>query len=317
MKSDGRKRLAPRGSNQIGNGSLDVTVVIPAFRESAVIGQVVQRSRRTLASLGVRYEVLVIDDGSLDATARVAQQAGARIVSHPYNIGNGAAVKTGIRHARGRALVFMDGDGQHRPEDIPRLLDGLKTYDMVVGARNRRTQAPAHRSIANTVYNLLATYVCDRKIDDLTSGFRVVRADIAREFLHLLPNTFSYPTTLTLAVVRSGYSLGYVPIRVLRRTGKSKIRLLSDGLRFLIIISKIATLFSPLKVFFPASLALFLLGLGYGLYKVIALGQRYGPTSAMLMTIAGVVFLMGLVSEQITQLRYDRDSEFQAGPRSK
>jgi glycosyltransferase involved in cell wall biosynthesis len=284
--------------------SLDVSVIIPAYGEEAVIAPVVKRIHKTMIALDLQYEVMVINDGSQDATAQVAGAAGARVISHPYNLGNGAAVKTGIRNAYGKTLVLMDGDGQHNPEDIPLLLEGLKTYDMVVGARNKETEAAVHRNLANSIYNLMASYVCGRPILDLTSGFRAIRAKIAREFLGLLPNTFSYPTTITLAVVRSGYSLNYVPIKALRRTGKSKIQLLRDGARFLIIIFKITTLFSPLKVFIPASLAMFLLGFGYGLLKVLVFGERYGPTSAMLMTISGVVFLIGLVSEQITQMRY-------------
>ncbi len=292
------------GMESASRDTLDLSVIIPAYGEEAVIGSVVKRIHQTISALGLQYEVLVIDDGSQDGTAGAAREAGARTISHPYNMGNGAAVKTGIRNAYGRALVFMDGDGQHSPEDIPLFWESLKAYDMVVGARTKETEASLHRNIANTIYNWLASYVCGRKIPDLTSGFRGIRAHIAREFLSLLPNTFSYPTTITLAVVRSGYSLAYVPIKVLRRMGKSKIKLLRDGMRFLVIILKITTLFSPLKIFLPASLFVFLLGFGYGLFKVIALGQNYGPTSAMLMTIAGVVFLLGLVSEQIAQMWY-------------
>jgi len=286
--------------------ALDVSVVIPAFGEEAVIGLAVQRIHHVMTNLKIQYEILVVDDGSMDATAQFARDSGAKVISHPYNMGNGAAVKTGIRHARGKALVFMDGDGQHSPENIPLLLQGLNKYDMVVGARNKETDASAHRNFANFMYNSLASYMCGRKIPDLTSGFRAIRARVAREFVGLLPNTFSYPTTITLAVVRSGYSLNYVPIKVLSRKGKSKIKLLQDGVRFLIIIFKISTLYSPLKIFIPASVLMFLLGFGYGLFKVVFLGERYGPTSAMLMTVAGVVFLIGLVSEQITQLHYER-----------
>jgi glycosyltransferase involved in cell wall biosynthesis len=259
-----------------------------------------------MKSLDCSYEVLVVDDGSDDATAARAQAAGAWVISHPYNIGNGAAVKTGIRHARGDVLVMLDGDGQHPPEDIPRLLAQLGPYDMVVGARTRDSESHVHRDLANWIYNLLASYVSGRRIEDLTSGFRAVKGDLARGFTYLLPNTFSYPTTITLATVRSGRSLCYVPIRSPKRVGKSKIRLLRDGSRFFLIILKIATLFSPLKVFIPASLGMFLLGLGYGLFKVLFLGLRYGPTSAMLMTMALVVFMVGLVSEQVAQLRFDR-----------
>jgi Glycosyltransferases involved in cell wall biogenesis len=257
-------------------------------------------------ALNHSYEIVVVDDGSDDETAGRAKKAGARVISHPYNMGNGAAVKTGIRNAYGKTLVMLDGDGQHLPEDIPRLLEKLGTYDMVVGARTKDSEASFHRSLGNKIYNWLATYICKRKIEDLTSGFRAIKTEIARCFVYLLPNTFSYPTTITMAVVRSGYSLVYVPIKTNRRVGKSKIKLIKDGSRFFLIIIKVATLFSPMRVFLPVSVTMFLAGLCYGLFKVFLLGERYGPTSAMLMTVAVVVFMVGLVSEQVAQLRFDR-----------
>lgn len=281
-----------------------ISVVIPAYNEGPAVGHVVSQVKECLQAEEVSFEIVVIDDGSEDETAAVATEAGARVVRHPYNIGNGAAVKTGIRQARGDILVMLDGDGQHRPEAIPRLLEELGPYDMVVGARTRGSRTALHRDLANTVYNWLAGYVCGRKIDDLTSGFRAIKTAIARRFAYLLPNTFSYPTTLTLAVVRSGHSLAYVPVQTARRVGRSKIRLLRDGARFLLIILRIATFFSPMKVFLPASVLMFLLGFGYGLYKVVVLGSRYGPTSAMLMTVSVLVFLVGLVSEQVAQLGF-------------
>ena len=283
-----------------------VSVIIPGYNEALVIGDIVRGVFQALGQTDYRFGVLVIDDGSDDGTAQVAEAAGARVVRHPYNIGNGAAVKTGIRNARGDILVMLDGDGQHAPEDIPRLLEKLGPYDMVVGARTYGSDTEFHRDIANRLYNWFATYVCGRNVDDLTSGFRAIKANIARGFVYLLPNTFSYPTTITLATVRSGYSPAYVPIKAARRVGKSKIRLLQDGSRFLLIILKIATFFSPMKVFLPASVLMFLTGFGYGLFKVFALGERYGPTSAMVMAVAVLVFLVGLVSEQVAQLRFDR-----------
>jgi len=255
------------------------------------------------------YEMIVVDDGSSDGSldqVRPLAYPHMIIVQHPYNMGNGAAVKSGIRRAHGEFILMMDADGQHKPEDIPRLLAHIDRFDMVVGARVKESETAVHRDIANSVYNSFASYVCGRKIEDLTSGYRVIRADIAKELVHLLPNTFSYPTTITLAVVRSGYSLKYIPIVAQKRVGKSKIKLVRDGGRFFLILFKIATLFSPLKIFFPVSILTFLLGFSYGLFKVIFLGLRYGPTSAMLMTMAVMIFLMGLVSEQITYLRYER-----------
>ena len=283
-----------------------VSVVIPAYNEMEGIATVVTNIRQTMDRLDRSYEIIVVDDGSQDATADRARQASAQVISHPYNIGNGAAVKTGIRNARGKALVILDADGQHNPEDIPHLLEKLETYDMAVGARANDSETSLHRDAANKVYNLFASYICKMKIEDLTSGFRAIRAHIARRFVYLLPNTFSYPTTITLAIVRSGHSLTYVPIRTARRKGRSKIKLLRDGARFFLIIVKIATLFSPLRIFIPVSAAMFLTGFIWGLVKIFFLGGRYGPTSAMLMTMAVVIFMVGLVSEQVAQLRFDR-----------
>ena len=293
--------------------TVEVSVIIPAYNEEASILSVVERVQAAMTEIGCEYEILVIDDCSQDETGELAAQAGARVVTRPYNMGNGAAVKTGIRQARGQKIVFMDGDGQHAPEDIRRLLQELERHDMVVGARTSDSDSDIHRNLANKIYNGLASYVCDRKIEDLTSGFRAIRTEIAREFVHLLPNTFSYPTTITLALARSGYSFTYVPIKASRRVGKSKIRLVRDGLRFLLIIFKVTTLYSPLKIFVPVSVMMFLLGIGYGLGKIIFFDMRYGPTSAMLMIFSVLIFLVGLVSEQITQLRYERRNNDREG----
>ena len=271
--------------------TVEVSVIIPAYNEEASILSVVERVQAAMTEIGCEYEILVIDDCSQDETGELAAQAGARVVTRPYNMGNGAAVKTGIRQARGQKIVFMDGDGQHAPEDIRRLLQELERHDMVVGARTSDSDSDIHRNLANKIYNGLASYVCDRKIEDLTSGFRAIRTEIAREFVHLLPNTFSYPTTITLALARSGYSFTYVPIKASRRVGKSKIRLVRDGLRFLLIIFKVTTLYSPLKIFVPVSVMMFLLGIGYGLGKIIFFDMRYGPTSAMLMIFSVLIFL--------------------------
>ncbi|MGD8814958.1 MAG: glycosyltransferase family 2 protein [Anaerolineales bacterium] len=291
-----------------GDASINTSVIIPVYREAEIIKQLVEETHQVMRTIGDPYEIIVVDDGSEDRSAEFARQANANVFSHPHNLGNGAAIKTGIRNARGRILVTMDGDGQHSPQDISRLMKEMDRYEMVVGARRRGSSTSVHRATANAIYNLLATYVCGMKIEDLTSGFRAIKSEIARNFLYLLPNTFSYPTTLTMAVIRSGFSMRYIPILTAPRhgTSRSKIKLLEDGSRFLMIILRIATFFSPLKIFVPASLMLFLTGFGYGLFKVIVLGTRYGPTSAMMMTVAGLVFLVGLVSEQIAQLRFDR-----------
>lgn len=249
-------------------------------------------------------EVLVVDDGSQDGTSRAAERAGARVVRHPYNKGNGAAIKTGIRSSRGDIIVMMDADGQHNPEDIERLTEPLDEYDMVVGARQGSDQS-WHRRLANGVYNGFATYLTGFHIEDLTSGFRAVRRDVALGFCYLLPNTFSYPTTLTMAVIRSGYSLKYEPIRVSKRIGKSKIRLLQDGLRFLLIMVKIITLFSPLKVFLPVGGLVLLPGVLYAIYRLMI--HKPWTLPIVISISAGVLIVMlGLVSEQIASLRMGR-----------
>ncbi|MEM5786650.1 MAG: glycosyltransferase, partial [Syntrophobacteraceae bacterium] len=221
-------------------------------------------------------------------------------------------------YARGNALIMLDADGQHPPEQISEMLEMLNRYHMVVGARTAQSDTSIHRNFANRIYNWFATYICGRKIEDLTSGFRAVRAGVAKEFVTLLPNTFSYPTTITLATVRSGYSLAYLPITGARRhaNSKSKIKLLRDGLRFFLIIFKISTLFSPMKIFLPASAVTLLTGVSYGLYKIFMLDSRYGPTSQMLVVFGMLMFLIGLISEQITQLRFDRSIPF-AGERQR
>ncbi len=288
---------------------VDLSVVLPLYNEvnsiAALLRQLVVTFEDNFAHT---FEIIAVDDGSTDGSAAAVTAVSdprIRLISHPYNMGNGAAVKTGIRAAQGQWVLLMDADGQHKPTDIPRLWALREQYDMVVGARTKESETAVHRDIANAIYNRFASYVCGRAIDDLTSGFRLIRADIAKSLVFLLPNTFSYPTTITLAVVRSGYSLAYVPITTAKRQGKSKIKLLRDGSRFFLILFKITTLFSPLKIFVPVSIFTFLLGVGYGGFKVLFLGTRYGPTSAMLMTISVVIFLIGLVSEQITYLRYD------------
>lgn len=289
-------------------GTPHISVIIPAFNEGAVIGNVVQQICAVVNKLDKNHEIIVIDDGSADDTAQNARDAGAIVFQHPYNIGNGASVKTGIRHARGKILVTLDGDGQHDPNDIPRLVERIGTYDMVVGSRNRESDTAAHRDVANMIFNSLASYVSERKIEDLTSGFRAVKAHIARQFVYLLPNKFSYPSTITLSVVRAGYSLGYESIKFAGRDRKtkSKIKPLQDGLRFLMIILKIAVFYAPLKIFVPLSIIIFLFGVSYGLMRIFVLNAPYGQTSALLMSTAALTFLVGLVSEQIAQLRFDR-----------
>ena len=279
-----------------------ISVIIPAYNEASTIGGIVFK----IKELHPDVEIIVVNDGSIDDTAAIAKDAGARVHSHPYNIGNGAAIKSGIRIAGGDILVFMDGDNQHNPEDIAKLLRYIPDYDMAVGSRSNGDQASLGRTFGNTAYNWLASYVAKFPIFDLTSGFRAIKADIARNFLYLLPNTYSYPSTLTLCVLRSGRSVKYMPINVLKRTtGKSKISPFKDGVRFLMIIIKICTLYSPLRVFLPVSFGLFVIGLSYYMFTYVSFG-RFSNMSLLLFTTYIIIFMMGLVSEQICQMRFER-----------
>ena len=283
---------------------MKVSIVLPAKNESAAIGQTLAQ----IQQLQLAHEIIVVNDGSTDQTKQVAESAGAKVVTHPYSKGNGAAIKTGARTATGDIIVFMDADGQHDPQDITRLIEKIEQgYDLVVGARQKGSQASIGRGIANALYNNLATYMTEQKVEDLTSGFRAVRADKFREFLYLLPNGFSYPTTSTMAFFRAGYSVGYVPIHAAKRIGKSHIRPLKDGVRFFLIIFKIATLFSPLKMFLPIAVMLFMMATGWYGYTLWDAG-RFTNMSALLYTGSIMIFLMGLISEQVTALMY-KDSQ--------
>ncbi len=283
---------------------MKVSIVLPAKNESAAIGQTLAQ----IQQLQLAHEIIVVNDGSTDQTKQVAESAGAKVVTHPYSKGNGAAIKTGARTATGDIIVFMDADGQHDPQDITRLIEKIEQgYDLVVGARQKGSQASIGRGIANALYNNLATYMTEQKVEDLTSGFRAVRADKFREFLYLLPNGFSYPTTSTMAFFRAGYSVTYVPIHAAKRIGKSHIQPLKDGVRFFLIIFKIATLFSPLKMFLPIAILLFMIGTGWYGYTLWDAG-RFTNMSALLYTGSIMIFLMGLISEQVTALMY-KDSQ--------
>lgn len=279
-----------------------LSIVLPGRNEAAGLRGLLPR----LTAAQPEAEIIVVNDGSTDDTEAVCAEHGVRCVSHPYGMGNGAAIKTGARHARGDVIVFMDADGQHDPADIARLLARLEAgFDMVVGARRRSSQASTARWLGNSLYNRFASWMVNREVEDLTSGFRVVRTDKFREFLHLLPNGFSYPTTITMAFFRSGYPVAYEPIVAAARVGRSHIRLLRDGFRFLLIMFRIGTLFSPLKIFVPVSGATFGIGLLYYGFTFLTAG-RFTNMSALLLTSGMLMFLIGLVSEQITMLIYQR-----------
>lgn len=285
------------------NEQLDVrrlSVIIPAKNEATGLSLILPRIRALLPDA----EIIVVDDGSSEPLDQICRSHGAQCVVHPYNMGNGAAVKTGARAATGDVFVFMDADGQHDPEDIPRLLAPLSEgYTMVVGARGLGSQASLGRLTANVVYNWVASWMVGQSIADLTSGFRAVHAKKFREFLYLLPNGFSYPTTITMSFFRAGYPIGYIPIKANKRSGRSHINPVRDGIRFLLIIFKVGTLYSPLKLFAPISFAFFCMGLGYYLYTYLTLGRLTNMT-ALLLSTSILIFLIGLVSEQITNLLY-------------
>lgn len=280
-----------------------VSIVIPALNEEDAVGHVVSR----LQADAPWKEIIVVDDGSSDATGARAIAAGADVVRHPYTKGNGAAVKTGIRRATGDFILIIDADGQHQPADARRLVQRLGEFDLVVGARSAGTQATTGRRMGNALLNALAGYLTGRPVPDLTSGFRGARRQHLREFLHLLPNGFSTPTTTTLAFMKAGYNVAFEPVEARARTGQSKIKFARDGTRFFLILLKVITLFSPLRVFLPISLASLLVGLVYGLMN-FALYGRIPNGAVIAILFAVLVFLVGLVSEQISSLRFDGHS---------
>jgi len=281
---------------------IELSIVIPAKNEVAAIAEVVATAKSAYPDA----EVIVVDDGSTDETGQAAEDAGATVIRHPESLGNGAAAKSGARAATGEFIAFMDGDGQHDAHDLERLIAKMgEGYQMVIGARDSGSHANVGRLYANGLYNALASLVSGRPILDLTSGFRVVRATLFREFLYLLPNGFSYPTTITMAFLRSGFPVCFEPIKARERKGKSHIRPIRDGVRFLVIIFKVATLYSPLKVFMPVSGLFFATGLGYYAYTYFTAG-RFTNMSLLVFSASVIIFLIGLISEQITALTYSR-----------
>jgi glycosyltransferase involved in cell wall biosynthesis len=276
------------------------SVLIPAHNEVATVGEVVAG----LAGAARWHEILVIDDGSTDGTGDIARAAGARVIRHPYQKGNGAAVKTGIRHAAGEFILIIDGDGQHRVEDAVRLVARLGEFDLVVGARSNATQATHARRWGNTALNWLASYLAGHPIPDLTSGFRAARRAMLVEFLYLLPNGFSTPSTTTLAFLKAGYNVVFEPIEARARVGTSKIRLAHDGTKFLLIVLRVVTIFSPLRLFVPISLSALVLGIGYAVWTIAT--QLHVTNSSVLLIVLGIlILLIGLVSEQIAALRFE------------
>jgi glycosyltransferase involved in cell wall biosynthesis len=278
-----------------------VSLIIPAYNEEGIIEEVIKKVKQ----IPKISEIIVVDDGSTDNTAKIVSSLGVKLLRHPYNKGNGAAIKTGLRAATGDIVLFMDADGQHQPEDIENLLEKTDQYDLVVGSRTSSSESLLLRRLGNGIFNRLASYLAGIKIPDLTSGFRAAKRDCMLEFIHLLPNGFSYPTTTTLAFMKAGYNVAFVPTKALKRVGQSKIRLFSDGMKFFVIILKIITLFHPLKIFLPLSLLFFLVGGGYAVYTVISKMDITDP-SVLLLSMSVIIFLVGLVSEQIASLRLER-----------
>ena len=276
------------------------SVIVPAFNEGAAITAVVG----ALKAGAAWHEVIVVDDGSSDDTGERAREAGAIVVRHPYNKGNGAAVKSGVRRATGAHVLIVDGDGQHRPGDAQRLVSKLGEYDLVIGARSAATQATVARRVGNAALNWLASYLTERHIPDLTSGFRAARRECLVEFLHLLPNGFSTPTTTTMAFLKAGYSVAFEPIDAEQRVGTSKIKFARDGAKFFLILLKIITIFSPLKVFVPVSVVTFATGSLYAVWTIWT-QSHVTNSSVLLIMLAVVIFLVGLVSEQISALRFE------------
>lgn len=287
-----------------------VSVIIPAYNEEAVILEFLLKLKSIMLTNFKNYEIIVVNDGSTDNTLKMIEdQKDIAIISHPYNKGNGATVRTGIRAATKDFVIMLDSDGQHDVNDIIPIAELLSTYDCVIGARTDESDGSLHRNTANKIYNLFASYMTGMKIKDLTSGFRGFRRNVIKQFLYLFPNGFSYPTTSTLAVIKAGYNLTFFPIKAQKRVGKSKIKIFRDGGRFFMIIIKITSLFSPLKIFLPVSLLFIASGFAHMIYKIFIMNGKYTQFSVFLITAGILFFLIGLVSEQITSLRYSRINE--------
>ncbi len=294
------KNISQKSSEPVFDYGSRLSIVLPAKNEQRGLDKILPR----IQNIYPTAEIIVVNDGSTDNTSNICKNHKVEMFSHPYSIGNGAAIKNGARNARGDVIVFMDADGQHNPDDIPRLLEQIRCgYDMAIGARTSTSHANTWRRLANGFYNHLASWITGQQIKDLTSGFRAVRSDKFQEFIHLLPNGFSYPTTITMAFFRSAYSVVYVPITTNKRIGKSHLNIIKDGVNFLIIIFKIGTLYSPLKIFFPTSFSFFSLGISYYLYTFFSSG-RFTNMGILLFITSCVIFMIGLISEQITGLLY-------------
>ena len=277
---------------------MDYTIIIPAYNEEVGLGSVINE----LKELRDRNEIIVVDDGSTDGTYRIASEMGVRVIQHPYNQGYGAALKTGIRNSNSNIVLLMDADGQHRPQDITKLLEYAEAYDMVVGSRTKDSYVSALRRPGKMILALLANYLAGMHIPDLNSGFRAIKKDVAMEFMHILPNGFSFTTTITLAILTSGYSAKYVPIDAPKRVGTSKIRPIRDGIKFLMLIIRTIALFNPMKIVLPVSGGLLFLGAIYIISGFIY-NTKIPGTGALLLILSGlIIFFFGVISDQISTL---------------
>ena len=278
-----------------------ISVVIPAFNESATIRDVVEHVYRVCSALGCAHEVIVVDDGSTDNTAELAEQAGATVLRQPYNKGYGASLKTGIRHATNGTIVILDADGQHDPEDIKKLLDTRGNAEMVVGARKGTAGSPLWRKPGKMLIGWLANQLTGRKIPDLNSGFRAMDREVLMRFLAIMPNGFSSSTTSTIALLRGGYSVNYIPIEVKRRSGCSTVTL-ADGLGTILLIFRLITLFAPLRICLPVSLVTAAIGCYYIVHGYLSTGTA--SIRGILALLASVLFfLFGLLIDQVSAIR--------------
>lgn len=280
-----------------------VSVILPAYNEEENIGQLVNRIKK----LKEVDEVVVVDDGSTDRTAEKAKEAGAFVVKHPYNVGNGASIKTGGFRAKGNILVFMDADGQHPPEAILEMLEFIGEYDMVVASRTPESDVSRFRALGNWFLKKIAEFLSEQEIPDLTSGFRVIKRERFEEFAHLLPQRYSYPTTLTLSMISSSYFVKFLPVKEIKRreAGRSGISPFRDGLRFFQIILRIIMLFNPQKIFIPVGVFFLLGGIGFGLYSIFSQGNLQ-ESAVLLVTIGIFSLLFGLLADQIAHLRREK-----------
>lgn len=288
------------------NMETEITVIIPAYNEEKGIGEVIDKIKDAMENVRASYEIIVIDDGSTDETAAIVKEKGVKLIQHPYNKGYGAALKTGVKNAKGNIVLFIDADVQQNADDIPKLLGPMTEYDMVVGTRTKGSKIPLLRRLGKFILSALANYLAGQKIPDLNSGFRAIKKEIVMKYMGILPNTFSFTTTITLATIKEGYNLKYVPIETGERVGSSKIKLFRDGSRFIMLILRTVALFEPMKVFLPASIALFVAGFSYLVHNLIFY-LNVPDTSVLLIVSSLILFFFGLLADQISLMRKYKD----------